>query len=129
MTNCTHDPAFTTDGICWKCNRARIDAQRERLWNSAPKPERFQNPAVTLEHLHQCGWCGEYYIGSRVDHGCPPDTRTVDDLSDTYDENAISAMEHSYVASFELSADDIAEMEARCDEQRIDRDTNAGMCN
>jgi len=31
-----------------EANRARIDAQRERLWNAAPKPERFQNPAVTL---------------------------------------------------------------------------------
>lgn len=28
-----------------------------------------------------------------------------------------------------LSAEDVAEMEAMCEEQRIDRDTNAGMCN
>jgi hypothetical protein len=33
------------------------------------------------------------------------------------------------VNTITLHSFDIAEMEARCDEQRIDRDTNAGMCN
>ena len=32
-----------------EANRARIDAQRERLWNAAQVADRFVNPAVTLE--------------------------------------------------------------------------------
>lgn len=38
-------------------------------------------------HLHQCGWCGEWYNGARVDHGCPPPP--------------VSAMEQDYIDSFD----------------------------
>ena len=26
---------------------------------------------LEFESFHQCGWCGEWYVGARVDHGCP----------------------------------------------------------
>ena len=36
-----------------EANRARIAAQRERLWNAAPVADRFVNPAVTLDEATQ----------------------------------------------------------------------------
>lgn len=49
-------------------------------------PER-QDTLPEHQHMHQCGWCGEYYIGARVDHGCPPPPT--------------SAMEQDYINSFD----------------------------
>lgn len=40
-----------------------------------------------------------------------------------------AALDSVDVGTIALTYADIAEMEARCSEQRIDRDTNAGMCN
>lgn len=54
----------------------------------ATLPKRETPRRIDGDHLHQCDWCGEWYTGARVDHGCPPPP--------------ISAMEQSYIDSFDL---------------------------
>lgn len=46
------------------------------------------------------------------------------------DQEVIIRAVHEEIAErMTLTADDIADMQARCDEQKIDRDCNARMCN
>ncbi len=53
---------------------ARVDAIDRKLQQVPPGHNNrvdlaLMRPCAIL--LHQCGWCGEWYTGARVDHGCP----------------------------------------------------------
>lgn len=119
MTQCNHDPMFTTDGRCSKCYPPRyarvvmvqhangtvethpgwLASQEQRIAEVQPlcdeTMEKYNKSSGGIDHLHQCGWCGEWYTGARVDHGCPS-------------------------ASSDLTDDEIALMQVMCNETAHD---------